>query len=55
MLAVSHHGGDHPGARAKQTRPWDYAAPPMATMLPRYCRGDGFKRYGAKFQRRRQI
>jgi hypothetical protein len=23
--------------------------PPMATMLPRYCRGDGFERYGAKF------
>jgi hypothetical protein len=31
------------------------AAPPMATMLPRYCRGDSFERYlRRKIQRRRQ-
>jgi hypothetical protein len=23
--------------------------PPMATMLPRYCRGGSFERYGAEF------
>jgi hypothetical protein len=55
MLAAGYHGDDHPGAPAKQRGHGIMQLPPMATMLPRYCRGDSFQGHlRRKIQRRRQ-